>query len=50
MFLTVTLNNNVPIENVSKMLGHKTLYATQHYANLSDKKLSQDMEILYSKV
>ena len=46
---TVTLNNDVPIESVSKMLGHKTIQATQHYARLSDKKLSRDMQILYSK-
>jgi site-specific recombinase XerD len=46
---TVTLNNDVPIESVSKMLGHKTIQATQHYARLSDKKLGRDMQILYSK-
>jgi len=46
---TVTLNNDVPIESVSKMLGHKTIHATQHYARLSDKKLSRDIQILYSK-
>jgi len=45
---TVTLNNDVPIESVSKMLGHKTIQATQHYARLSDKKLSRDMQFLYS--
>lgn len=46
---TVTLNNDIPIESVSKMLGHKTIHATQHYAKLSDKKLSHDMQLLYSK-
>ncbi|WP_238407279.1 site-specific integrase, partial [Flavobacterium psychrophilum] len=29
---TVTLTNGVPIESVSKMLGHKNLRTTQHYA------------------
>ena len=29
---TVTLSNGVPIESVSKMLGHKDLRTTQHYA------------------
>ena len=46
---TVTLNNDVPIESVSKMLGHRTIQATQHYAKLSDKKLSRDMQFLYDK-
>lgn len=46
---TVTLNNNIPMESVSKMLGHTTLYATQHYAKLSDKKVSNDMQSLYAK-
>jgi len=44
---TITLNNDVPIESASKMLGHKTIYATQHYARLSDHKLSRDMQFLY---
>jgi len=46
---TVTLNNNIPMESVSKMLAHTTLYATQHYAKLSDKKVSNDMQSLYAK-
>ena len=29
---TVTLSNGVPMESVSKMLGHKNLKTTQHYA------------------
>ena len=43
---TVTLSNNVPIESVSKMLGHKDLRTTQHYAKILDKKVSNDMEDL----
>jgi integrase len=43
---TVTLSNNVPIESVSKMLGHKDLRTTQHYAKIVDKKVSNDMEDL----
>lgn len=47
---TITLNNGVPIETVSKMLGHKNLKTTQHYAKLLDKKVSEDMMLLGSKL
>jgi len=43
---TVTLNNGVPIESVSKMLGHSSLKQTQHYAKILDKKISCDMQLL----
>ena len=43
---TVTLTNGVPIETVSKMLGHKSLKTTQHYAKIVDKKVSEDMRAL----
>ena len=46
---TVTLTNGVPIESVSKMLGHKNLRTTQHYAKVLDKKVSEDMKILRAK-
>lgn len=46
---TVTLTNGVPIESVSKMLGHKNLRTTQHYAKVLDKKVSEDMMILREK-
>ena len=45
---TVTLTNGVPIESVSKMLGHKSIKTTQHYAKILDKKVSEDMEVLKS--
>ena len=47
---TVTLNNDVPIESVSKMLGHKSLKQTQHYAKVLNKKVSEDMKILSEKL
>ncbi|CAH8286954.1 site-specific recombinase XerD [Mariniflexile fucanivorans] len=47
---TVTLNNGVPIESVSKMLGHKSLRATQHYAKILDRKVSNDMSALRLKM
>ena len=40
---TVTLNNDVPIESVSKMLGHTSLKTTKIYARLLDKKVAHDM-------
>jgi site-specific recombinase XerD len=46
---TVTLTNGVPIETVSKMLGHKNIQTTQHYAKILDKKVSEDMKILMDK-
>uniref|UniRef100_UPI0040474059 site-specific integrase n=2 Tax=Flavobacterium sp. TaxID=239 RepID=UPI0040474059 len=46
---TVTLTNGVPIESVSKMLGHKNLRTTQHYAKVLDRKVSDDMKILKDK-
>ena len=46
---TVTLTNGVPIESVSKMLGHTNLNTTQHYAKILDMKVSKDIEILRNK-
>ena len=46
---TVTLTNGVPIESVSKMLGHKNLRTTQHYAKVLDRKVSDDMKLLKDK-
>jgi len=46
---TVTLSNNVPIETVSKMLGHTNIKTTQHYAKILDLKVSQDMAKLKKK-
>ncbi|MBO9684537.1 MAG: site-specific integrase [Flavisolibacter sp.] len=46
---TVTLTNGVPIETVSKMLGHTKLQTTQIYARILDKKVSSDMQALRNK-
>ncbi len=46
---TVTLSNGVSIESVSKMLGHKSVRTTQHYAKILNRKVSEDMQILRRK-
>ncbi len=45
---TVTLANGVPIETVSKMLGHTSLKTTQIYGKIIDSKISKDMKKLKS--
>lgn len=42
----ITLSNGVPIETVSKMLGHTTIKTTQHYAKVLNSKTSFDMAAL----
>ncbi|AIL45226.1 MULTISPECIES: site-specific integrase [Weeksellaceae] len=46
---TITLSNGVSIESVSKMLGHKNMRTTQHYAKILDRKVSEDMILLKQK-
>jgi site-specific recombinase XerD len=46
---TITLSNGVPIETVSKLLGHTKIATTQIYAKVMDKKVSDDMKILKEK-
>jgi site-specific recombinase XerD len=46
---TVTLSNGISLESVSKMLGHKNMRTTQHYAKILDQKVSQDMSVLFKK-
>jgi len=47
---SVTLSNGVPIETVSKILGHTSLKTTQIYAKVLDKKISDDMDLLQAKL
>ncbi|WP_454804256.1 site-specific integrase [Mucilaginibacter phyllosphaerae] len=46
---TVTLENGVPIESVSKMLGHTKITTTQIYSRVKEKKVSSDMKELKKK-
>jgi integrase len=47
---SVTLGNGVPIETVSKILGHTSLKTTQIYAKILDNKISEDMDLLEAKL
>ncbi|PZD76816.1 site-specific integrase [Mesonia sp. K7] len=47
---TVTLSNGVPIETVSKLLGHNKISTTQIYAKVIETKISEDMSILKQKL
>lgn len=46
---TVTLNNDVPIETVSDMLGHKSIRTTQSYSKVKEMKIKRDMKSLQKK-
>ena len=47
---TVTLSNGVPIETVSKLLGHSKIASTQIYARVIERKVSEDMQLLKMKL
>ena len=47
---TVLLSNGVPIETVSRLLGHTNIKTTQIYAKITAQKISQDMETLSHKL
>lgn len=46
----ICLTQGVPIESVSKMLGHTNIQTTQIYARVVDRKLSHDMAVLEQKL
>jgi len=47
---SITLEKGVPIETVSKMLGHNSIKTTQIYGRIVDAKISRDMRDLRSKL
>ena len=47
---TVTLTQGVPLETVSKMLGHKHITTTQIYAQITNDKIGRDMAVLSEKL
>ena len=46
---TITLSKGIPIETVSKMLGHTNIQTTQIYARITNNKISEDMQGLSEK-
>ena len=46
---TTTLAKGVPIDTVSKMLGHTNIETTQIYARITNNKISNDMQGLDKK-
>ena len=47
---TITLSHGIPIETVSKMLGHTSIKTTQIYARITNEKIRKDMEVLAGKL
>lgn len=47
---TITLANGVPMETVSKLLGHSSIKTTQIYAKVIERKVSEDMNVLKVKL
>ena len=48
-FGTLTLSAGVPIESISKMMGHTNIRTTQGYAKVTDDKISEDMDKLMER-
>ena len=46
----LTISQGVPIETVSRMMGHTNIKTTQIYAKITKEKISQDMEALSHKL
>ena len=48
-FGTMTLSAGIPIESIAKMMGHASISSTQVYAQVTDRKISEDMDRLIAK-
>ena len=48
-FGTMSLSAGIPIESIAKMMGHASIASTQIYAQVTDNKISEDMDRLIAK-
>ncbi len=48
-FGTLLLSAGIPIESISKMMGHTSISSTQIYARVTDDKISEDMDRLIER-
>lgn len=48
-FGTMFLTEGVPLESLSKMMGHKNISTTQIYAKITSQKISKDMDLVSHK-
>lgn len=49
-FGTLTLEAGIPIESIAKMMGHSSIASTQIYAQITDQKISRDMDRLMERM
>ena len=49
-YAVMAISNGMPIESVSKVLGHTKITTTQHYAKITTEKLDKDFSMLESKI
>ena len=45
----MNLSAGIPIESIAKMMGHASISSTQIYAQVTDNKISEDMDMLIAK-
>lgn len=50
LYAVMAISNGMPIESVSKVLGHTKITTTQHYAKITTEKLDKDFSMLESKI
>ena len=48
-FGTICLSAGIPIESIARMMGHASIASTQIYAQVTDCKISEDMDRLIAK-